>query len=277
VTAREPGFYADVPEVEYHADPTSFSHSGAKLILRSPATYRWERDNPTPPTKAMQIGTAFHTRVLGVGQGWAVVPATSRAKADQEAHKAAKIEAEAAGLIPVDAKEDARLDAMVDAVHAHRLVSRMLEQAPGREVSAYCPDPATSVVRRCRYDALGERLAVDVKSCDSAEPEALAGRWGVIRKRGYDTQAAWYTDVAADLGRPLDAFAFVFVETTEPFNVTVAVLDAHDLAVARANNQRALERYRDCTVTGFWPSYVRDDMAAVVSLTQPTYTEERVA
>ena len=270
------GFHDLIDEATYHADRTSLSVTGAKLLLRSPALFRHEQDNPTPPTDAMLFGTAFHTRILGTGQRTIVIPPTSRAKADQEAHKAAKAEAAEAGLIGLTPDQDATLDAMAAAVRNHVGASRLLELAPDREISAYATDPATGVLRRCRYDAIGPRIAVDVKTSVTADPRELAGRWGIVAKRGYDQQASWYLDVAAANGRPLAAFGFIFVEKVEPYQVTVAYVADDDLYTARARNQTALERFRDCTESGVWPSYLPDDTAAAISLTDQTYTEEKI-
>ena len=40
------GLVHGMPEDEYHAHPTSLSVSGAKTLLKSPARFQWERQNP---------------------------------------------------------------------------------------------------------------------------------------------------------------------------------------------------------------------------------------
>ena len=55
-----------VPEREYHADP-AFSQSQAKVLLDSPAKYRWQRDNPPAPRDHFDFGHAVHAKVLGIG------------------------------------------------------------------------------------------------------------------------------------------------------------------------------------------------------------------
>ena len=53
----------DMPEAEYRALP-GLSGTGVVKLLKSPALYRESVDNPTPPTPAMALGTAFHALVL---------------------------------------------------------------------------------------------------------------------------------------------------------------------------------------------------------------------
>ena len=45
-------------------DIEALSASGAKLMLKSPAHYRYWKDNPKDPTPAMTFGTIVHALVL---------------------------------------------------------------------------------------------------------------------------------------------------------------------------------------------------------------------
>lgn len=266
------GFVRGLDEATYHDDRTSLSVSGAKVLMRSPALFRHQQDNPVHKD-VFDFGSAAHQLVLGVGPGIAVIPPTSRAKADQEAHKAAKEAARAEGKIPLTEADHASVQAMADELSSHTLAMRLLSEGEP-EVSAYALDEDTGVMRRGRFDWLHPTLLVDYKSAASADPRDLAGRWGVVRKWGYDSQAAWYLDLARDLGHPAAAFAFIFQEKAEPYQVTVAYIDEADLWDARQRNRAALERFRDCTESGIWPAYLPSDTAARLSLTDQTYIEE---
>ena len=269
---RAPGFYPDIDEAEYHADPASLSVSGAKLILKAPALFRHRMDNPEHKD-VFDIGTAAHALVLGVGAPLEVVEADSwRTK---EA-RAAKDAAREAGKTPLLAADHARVMAMADVLSSHRLAMRLLSDGQA-EVSAYAEDKATGVTRRGRFDWLGSSVLTDYKTCASADPQDLAGRYGSIRKWGYDKQAAWYIDLTRDLGHPAAAFAFIFQMKEPPYLVTVAYIDEADLWQARDDNARALEVFRDCTESGVWPGFLPDDAAALVSLDQQTYRTEQVA
>lgn len=267
-----PGFHADIPERDYHADPTSLSVTGAKTLLKAPALFREQQDNPVHKD-VFDIGTAAHATVLGVGAK--VVPAPYsdwRTKEAREFRDAVRAD----GETPLLADDYFKVQAMAERLSSHKLAMRLL--ADGQpEVSAYAPDEATGVMRRCRFDWLGANVLTDYKTAASSNPYDLAGKYGAIKKWGYDQQAAWYLDLARDLGHPAAAFAFIFQMKEPPYLVTVAYVDEADLWEARERNARALEVFKHCTETGEWPGYLPDDTAAVLSLTQPTYTTERIA
>ena len=58
----KPGLHHNMPEREYHAHP-AVNASGLKRILQSPAHYKLHLE----PSDAMDLGSAVHTEVLGVG------------------------------------------------------------------------------------------------------------------------------------------------------------------------------------------------------------------
>lgn len=268
----EPGFHSDIPEADYHGDRTSLSVSGAKVLLKAPALFRWQQDHPVHKD-AFDIGSAAHALVLGVGAPLTVIDADSwRSKAAQEARDAARERNETPLLIA----DHERVMAMADKLSSHTLAMRLLSEGQP-EVSAYAPDEATGVMRRCRFDWLGTNVLTDYKTAANVDPRDLAGRYGAVKKWGYDQQAAWYTDLARDLGHPASAFAFIFQAKEPPYLVTVAYVRDDDLWDARARNRHALERFRDCTETGLWPGYLPDDTAAVLSLTDQTYDMESIA
>lgn len=268
----EPGFHPGIPEAKYHADRTSLSVTGAKTLLKAPALFRWQQDHPVH-RDVFDFGTAAHAQVLGIGQPIAEIHFDDwRTKAAQ----AARDDARAAGHTPLLYKDAQKVRDMADALSSHTLAMRLLSDGQP-EVSAYAPDEQTGVTRRCRFDWLGTNVLTDYKTAASSDPADLAGRYGAIKKFGYDQQAAWYLDLARDLGHPAAAFAFIFQMKEPPYLVTVAYIDEDDLWDARQANADALQLFKTCTETGRWPGYLPDDTAAVVSLTQQTYTTERVA
>lgn len=246
---RDPGFHPDVPEADYHADRGSLSQSGAKLILESPALYEHRLEHPSKSTDAMLLGTLVHTEVLGVGQAFVIVPPTGSTKALQQAHKDAKAEAVAAGLIPVTADRAAEVRAMSAAVLAHPTARSLFEDGE-HEVSAYAPDPETGIVRRARFDALREDLGVDLKTTSARTRADFAKS---CANYGYANQHAWYVDLARDLGHALRSLVFVTVTNTEPYEVAAYELDADSVDRGRALNARALRARLHRITSGAWP------------------------
>lgn len=267
-----PGFHDDIPEADYHADPDSLSVSGAKVILRAPAIYKWQRENPVQ-RDAFDFGHAAHSLVLGIGAETVVVDAKDwRTKDAQEQRDTARAE----GKTPLLKADWLKVCAMADRLAEHKLAMRLLSE--GRpEVSAYALDEETGVMRRGRFDWLGGTVLTDYKTAASVDPRDIAGRYGAVKKWGYDMQAAWYTDLARDLGHPAKAFAFIFQMKEPPHLVTVAQIDDADLWDARNRNQQALATYAECVATGHWPGFIPDDSAALISLTDQHYETEVAA
>lgn len=264
------GLVHDLDEATYHADRTSLSHSGAKLMLKAPALYRWRLDHPEHKD-AFDFGRAAHAKVLGIGAPIRVVEADSWRTKDAQAQKT---EARDAGETPLLAADARRVDAMADALASHRLAMQLLSD--GRpEVSAYAVDDATGVTLRGRFDWLGARICTDFKTAASADPEEFVK---AAARYGYDSQHAWYLDLLATLGEPRQAFALIAQEKEPPHLVTVVELPEELVERGRRRNRRAIERFRDCQESGQWPGYVPDDTFATPAAPRwALYEEDLIA
>jgi hypothetical protein len=255
VETFEAGFYPDVPEQEYlsgrFGPEGSLSASGIKTLLKAPSLFRWERDNPRDETDSMRLGTVTHELLLGAGPGFIVLPPYTRSKADQEAKKETIAAAVAAGKAYVTEEQFEHAENAVKAVRADRDAARLLDSAWQPEVSAYAPDEETGVWRRCRFDILrDDNLAIDVKTARAARAWEFSK---ACHEFGYYISAPYYSDIAADLGRPLTDYAFLVVEPKPPYLVAVYRLEERALELGREHYRRGLQRYRDCMETNRWP------------------------
>jgi hypothetical protein len=263
VIVTEPGVY-DMPEDVYHRDPVpggSLSVSGAKKLLppSCPAIFHYERTHPKPPTHSMEIGTAAHKLVLGIGAQLVIIDAKDyRTKAAQDTRDAAR----AAGKVPLLPDQYAQAQAMADAVRAHPVAAALFNPDGGApERSLFWQDELTGVWLRSRLDwlphqvrAWGQRMVIsDLKSTVSADKASVAKHMLSYR---YFQQAPFYSDGVRALGLDDDpAFVFVFVESAPPHLISFATLDDDAMAYGRKQNREAIERYRDCTEAGVWPGY----------------------
>lgn len=241
-----PGIYEDMDEPTYLGDKSSLSSSGAKRLLRSPADFllpQWFSD-------AADLGSAFHTETLGVGQEVVVVDAaTWRGK---EA-KAAQDEARATGKAPILAKDVDTVRAMAEAVRAHPTASQLLEQPGKPELSVFWEDDQHGINRRARFDRyLDSGVIVDLKSTTDVTAKAIQR---TTVNYGYDLSVAWYIDTALGLGLDVTAFALVFVEKTPPFKVRVVELAQDFIDRGRRLADRAIATYLECVESGEWPHY----------------------
>lgn len=263
-----------VNELDYHADRASLSVSGAKILTNEgPAAFAWERENPTF-SDAFDFGSAAHAMVLGIGAELVVHeydPKKVKSPKATNTWKAEQSEARERGAVLLLPDEYAVVRAMADRLMEHKVASQLLGEGEP-EVSAYAVDPDTGVMRRGRVDWLGPRIVTDYKTAaGSVHPRNLSGRYGTVRKWGYDRQAAWYLDLLRDCGHPATHFAFIFQAKAAPYSVTVAVVPEDQLHEARSLNADALRIFRDCTDSGDWPDVVPDDSWAAIDLYEQTY------
>ena len=251
------GLHGGFPEAEYHAHP-ALSQSQAKVLLDCPARYRWQLDNPREDTTAFDVGTAAHSKVLGVGAEVVVIDADSwRTKAAKDAAD----EARAAGHTPLLRAQADAVDLMAEAVLAHPFARAILETEGDAEQSAWWVDEAddgTEVQCRARFDYVtttnaGMPAVVDLKTTGkSAAPTAFA-RSAV--DFGYDLQAAWYSHGFEVITGQSPAFLFIVVEKDAPHLVAVHALDEFFLERGERLRRNAINTYAACRAADEWPAH----------------------
>lgn len=262
MSAGFPGVHPRMPEDVYYADPVpegSLSNSGAKLILDSPARYRWTIDNP-PSKRAFDFGKAAHARLLGTGAQVTTVPIDLCAKngawstADAKAFIA---ESQAAGLVVLKPEEMDVIEAMTEALAAHPL-ARLLFASGEAEGSYFWRDAETSVMMRARLDwltrlASGRPCVVDYKTTARTANPARFG-WEA-RDFGYHMQDVCYREAVDTLTEPGSAFLFLVQEKAAPYLVSVCELDDDLRDVGVQRHQVARRTYLDCRTRDEWPGY----------------------
>lgn len=241
-----PGIYGGVSNRDYHADPALGSTSLKTLATRTPAHYQHEKANPKT-SDAFTLGTAAHSLILEDDAAGVVV-----VEADNwmsKAAKEAKAEALASGDQPLLRKEWLQVCAMQDAVMAHP-VARELFTGHKAEQSVFWDEGGQMF--KCRPDAWQPGGLIDLKTAVNADPREFGK---TAYNFGYHQSAAHYIDgVKAATGEEL-SFAFVLVEKTAPYLVSVVELDWEAIDLGRALNDRAKRIYRECTDNDSWPGY----------------------
>lgn len=250
----EPGIYEDMDEPTYLGAHDYLSSSGCKRLLKSPAHFLL----PSNPTEAMDVGSAFHTETLGVGQEVAVIDAASWRGKEAEA---AQAKARAEGKAPILAKTVPTIQAMAQAVREHPTAGRLLEQPGRNELSLFWHDPDWGIGRRVRLDTHTDSgVIVDLKSCVSVDRHKIQRS---IIDFGYDLSAAFYQDVARGCGLEVSAYALVFVEKTEPYRVRVVELAGAFIERGRVLADNAMQIYLDCREADSWPAYDEPDFTTI--------------
>jgi hypothetical protein len=241
------GFIDDMPEDTYHAHPGSLSVSGAKTLLKSPRLFRHQQRNPIHKDD-FDFGSAAHKLILGKGSDIVEVEATSWAT---NAAKAQRVEIREQDKVPMLTKDLKAARDIAEAFLASK-TARSLFTGGTAEVSAFCLDDDTGILRRSRFDYLRADILIDLKTARSADAWSFGK---AASDYGYHQQAAWYLDIAADLGHPAEGFVFAVVEKTAPYLTAFYELVPEAIQRGRELNERALQMFRDCTAADLWPGY----------------------
>ncbi len=238
---------------EYHADP-AISKSDLDLINRSPAYYKYVKENPREQTAAMLLGSVVHKLVLEpdiFAAEYAVCPATDRrTKAGKEIYQAF-IDGlhEGVEVITEDVYKTAQ--AMAESVKNHPIAARLLQG--GQAENSYFWDES-GVKCKCRPDYLRTDLkcVIDLKTTQNASPESFVKSAYDYR---YHVQAAWYLRGLKACGIDVENFIFIAVEKEPPY--TVCVYTADELMI-KLGNDTADENFRtlcECISSDNWFGY----------------------
>lgn len=251
------GLVYGLPEAEYHAPKDELSSTGAKLLLESPAKFKHQViDGNRVHRASYDLGTAVHTRVLGVGEQFITYPEEHLTKSGNASTSAKTVawadEQRASGkviLSPADATVSA---AMAEAVLTHPLAKKLFEREGHSEVSVF--DSSRGVKRRGRFDYLPDEggIAVDLKTTMDASKSGFAKS---AAKFGYHIQRGHYLDILQRAtGRKADML-FVTVEKEAPYLVAVHKLSEEFADMGEVEALEAVNIYQRCMESGEWPGY----------------------
>ncbi len=268
-TIPAPGVH-QLTDDEYFTGPiarASLSSSAAKILLKpgGPAKYRHHADAGTVEVKReYDLGHAVHTWVLGAGPEPVLFPGTgANPNAWQKKDDIAAVaKLRDAGKVPLRPKDWAAAKAMTAAVKAHPIAAKLLTRGQPERTLVWT-DPVTGMLCRAKLDWLRADGIVDLKTCESADDDALSK---AVHNLGYYISAAFYLRGfrLLDLDREAEPFfAYVCVEKEPPYLVHATQLTGRALAHGDRQVTAALEIYRDCTAAGTWPGYPTDEITEI--------------
>jgi hypothetical protein len=249
------GIVLGLDEQLYHSHD-SLSSTGARKLLESPARFHYAQQHPQAPKAAFDLGTAAHTKILGVGAGVVAYPDEHLTKSGNVSTKAETVawaeEQRNAGLTPISPDDVAAVDAMAESVLAHPVARALLEQEGEAEASVFATDPETGVEVRARFDYLAN-VCVDLKSSRKEVSPARFAR--TVAEFGYEVQEGFYTDALEMVTGERRDMVFIVFETAPPYLVAVHQLDRDFRDMGRVKARRARELFAECTASGVWPGY----------------------
>ena len=249
------GFHRDLPFPDYLA-LDRLSPSRAKLLSKSPAHDRYNRDHPPTETPALRIGKAVHSLALegrpAFDRAFTVAPECDRRT---NAGKAlwGEFVAASEGKTVLTAAESEQVAGMAAGILAHPLAPALLADGTP-ELSLIWDDPETGCPCKGRADLarLEAGAILDLKTTLDASPAAFAR---AVLNYGYATQAAAYLTGAAALGADVTDFIIVAVEKSAPFAVGIYRMSDAALELGRRRWREACALYAQCLESGRWPGY----------------------
>lgn len=270
----EPGLY-DIPMHDYHSDccdGPSISSGGLRKIWNwSPAHY-WDTSylNPDRDTsddsgaadeaKGRRLGRAVHTLLLDPAEFERSF--TTRPGAfDSWRTKAARewrAEHVLAGYTVLEPAEMLLVKGMTEALRGHAIHrDGILDGAI--ELSMIWKDAKTGVWLKSRPDAIpiSAPMFGDIKCVADARRLAVQRS---MNEYAYDMQMALgsigYETV---IGREIEDFVLIFVESKRPFAVAVRPIDGERIKWAKLKLRHSIDTFARCWEEGRWPSYDADD------------------
>ena len=253
----------DMPEAEYHARP-ELSSTGARMLLTAPREFQWAQTHPQPFKKAYDLGTAVHSKVLGVGSQAVAIPTELLASNGAASTNAAKEFIAAMREIDRIAVKQELFDeiqAMAESVLAHPEARPLFEQEGNAEASVFGRDPDTGVALRARFDFLPSFMQ-DNPVCVDLKTSAKRADWETFSKTaatlGYDVQQEHYLHTyGVATGDHSGRMRFVVAETTAPYLVAVHELafEFSEIGAARAKRARELFAEWSASDKPIWDGY----------------------
>ncbi|HBD7935516.1 TPA: exodeoxyribonuclease VIII, partial [Escherichia coli] len=212
----EPGIYYGISNENYHVGP-GVSKSQLDDIADTPALYLWRKNAPVDntKTKTLDLGTAFHFRVLEpeeFSNRFIVAPEFNRrTNAGKEEEKAFLMECASTGKTVITAEEGRKIELMYQSVMALPLGQWLVESAGHAESSIYWEDPETGILCRCRPDKIIPEFhwIMDVKT--TADIQRFKTAYYDYR---YHVQDAFYSDGYEAQFGVQPTFVFLVASTT---------------------------------------------------------------
>ncbi|EHX8067181.1 exodeoxyribonuclease VIII [Escherichia coli] len=267
----EPGIYYGISNENYHAGP-GVSKSQLDDIADTPALYLWRKNAPvdTTKTKTLDLGTAFHCRVLEPEEFsnlFIVAPEFNRrTTAGKEEEKAFLMECASTGKTVITAEEGRKIELMYQSVMALPLGQWLVESAGHAESSIYWEDPETGILCRCRPDKIIPEFhwIMDVKT--TADIQRFKTAYYDYR---YHVQDAFYSDGYEAQFGVLPTFVFLVASTTVEcgrYPVEIFMMGEEAKLAGQQEYHRNLRTLADCLNTDEWP--------AIKTLSLPRWAKE---
>ena len=243
----------------------ALSKSAIDKLLECPALYKaWlEGEDEEKTSAALAFGSLSHLLTLQPQEFDSQYAVTDLNLATKEGKAWKAALPDGIQIVKNDDYEKAQM--MADAVRDHPQAKMLFQNYIAEEPIYWTFDGVPCKAKPDIVSELyGRRFIADLKTTESVNPEAIRKS---IAKWGYHRQAAWYLAGMEAVGKPCDAFIFIFVEKTYPYLVTMCQLDEDALAKGMDECLKAISTLKECQASGTWPCYTRE----IITLGLPTW------
>lgn len=237
------------------------SSTDLKHMVKSPAHFRYWKDNPQEDTPALLFGRASHKYMLEKDDfftEFAISPNIDRrTKAGKEEY--AKFLAKSKGKDIISADDFQKIQEMHKALYSTPFVAQLL--GGEKELSFFLEDEETGLMMKCRPDALVQvgdaHVLVDYKSTNDASSEAFM-RSAI--SLNYDLQMAYYKDIMDKVTGHEHSVIFIAQEKTPPYAVNILEANEYFIKSGRDMYRTYLDLYKECSDSGNWHGFVNGEI-----------------
>ena len=272
ISFEEEGYVAEKISIKsYHARP-EISKSDLDLLAKSPLKFKMKKELKKPPSNALILGSCVHKLVLereDFLNEFKIVPAADKRTREGKAiYKEFLKNLGDKTPISWDSIKTAlkmATSVLTDKDATFFLKDGLAEQSYFSEIEG--------VAVRCRPDFYNEKMGIiiDLKTASDASEVGFTNSIGNLN---YHIQAAFYSDILRRLGKKVNDFLFIVVETEPPYLIGRYVLDYITIEKGRETYLKLLERYKFCKKHNKWWGYAKrngNKIEAVQTLSLPTW------
>lgn len=251
---KQDGIYENLDFEEYLKD-VRIGSSDMKVLLHSPADFKANLSRKKESTRALNLGTAYHTLTLEpekFDSQFALQPEDWGPKNKGEGKKKWDLfKKEAAPRIPLSFEDSERIK-LSSGLNKRNLHLQSILKNSKVEVSCFYGD------FKARPDIVtNDGFIWDLKTTREYPDHDNLSR--VIFKMGYHFQAAHYIHVLSKLGVHVKGYGWIFISTETPHPHTVFKKASSKLLNAGSQDHLyCRDVYKTCCETGDWYGFHTD-------------------
>lgn len=230
---------------EYHAR-AEISKSDLDLLAKSPYLLKLKKDGKyqSEASPSQILGSAVHKLVLEKDDfinEFAIEPNLDKRTKDGKAEYNEFL-AKNSHKIIIKSDEFEKADLIANSVLEMKATANFLKD--GKAEQSYFSE-IDGVKVKCRPDFYNENLGliIDLKTTSDASPN---GFMKSIANFNYHIQTAFYSDILRSLGKKVNKFLFIAVETKEPYLVGFYELDEAAIEKGREKYKELLNLWKWC-------------------------------